>query len=48
MNDILMVTYTPRVGWGQEIGLCFELINILFSMDRKVDAVQTCTINVSG
>jgi len=24
MIDIIMVTHTPGMGWGQEIGLCFE------------------------
>jgi len=37
----------PRAGMGQEIGLRFVLRNILFSKNRKVDAVQTFTINVS-
>jgi len=35
------------MGWGQEIGLCFELKNVPFSMDRKVDIDQTCIVNVS-
>jgi len=35
------------LGWGQEIELCSILPNVSFSRDRKVDTVQTCTINVS-
>jgi len=47
MNHIPMVTNAPGSGWGQEIELCSNLQNISFSRDRKVDDVQTCTINVS-
>jgi len=49
ITDILMVTHAPRdgVGWGQEIGQCFELQNVSFSMHRKVDVHQTCIIKIS-
>jgi len=32
------------MGWGQEIGLhvSFELQNVSFSTERKVDGDQTC------
>jgi len=30
------------VGWGQEVGQSFELQNVSFSRDRKVDVDQTC------
>jgi len=47
MIDILMVTHIPPgMGWDQEIGLCFELQNVSFSVDKKVDVDQNCTINV--
>jgi len=36
----------PWSGWGQEIELCSNVQNVSFSQDKKVDAVQTCTINV--
>jgi len=35
------------MGWGQEIGLYFELQYVSFSMDEKVDVDQICIINVS-
>jgi len=35
------------LGWGQEIDICSNLQNLSFSRDRKFNAVQNCTINVS-
>jgi len=37
----------PGPGWGQEIEPCSNLQNVSVSRDRKVDAVQTCTISIS-
>jgi len=35
------------MGWVQEIELYFELQNVSFPTDRKVDVAQTCINNVS-
>jgi len=45
MIDILMVTPTPRDGVGSRNS--FELQNVSFSRDKKIDVDQTCIIKVS-
>jgi len=47
MKHISIVTNASGVRWGQDIELCSNLQTLPFSRDRKVDAVQSCIINVS-
>jgi len=49
LDDIYSNGHSYSQGWGgvKKIGVCFELQNVSFSTDRKIDVDQNCIINVS-